>query len=88
MDNQERAELSDKIYELQARAEKAEAELRAANDKFLQSDFIAAVETRVAALESERDTLRDLLITCRIRRERAEKALALLQRQRAKQESR
>jgi hypothetical protein len=35
---------------------------------------------RARYLEDERDTLRDTLVTCRIRCERAEKALATMQR--------
>jgi hypothetical protein len=38
----------------------------------------------IARLESERDTLRDLLVTCRLRAERAEKALAVAQRKLAR----
>jgi hypothetical protein len=98
MDNQERAELSDKIYELQARAEKAEYELRRwkevdANrpdwEKLWeeQSERAEKADAVIVALESERDTLRDLLVTCRIRCERAEKALGAAQRHLAKQES-
>jgi hypothetical protein len=41
---------------------------------------VRKAEAALAGLESERDTLRDLLVTCRIRCERAETLLAITQR--------